>query len=386
LNGEFDFIERIRRAAQLVPPSEDLCIGIGDDAAAYRQAAGRETLVTVDLLMEAIDFQLDYAIPAWLGHKALAVSLSDIAAMGGRPRYSLLSLGIPQSLIPRQVEDHASHFWEGFFAGYVTLGKSAGVTLIGGDLSASPGPLTIDSVVMGECGSGQAVRRDGARPGQAIFVTGTLGASAIGLRLLLDGARVDLSTLNREGNDLRQQALSAHLRPLARVAFGEALGSSHLAHAMIDVSDGLLQDLAHLCEESGVRALLEARSIPLSPCLSLLGLGEEEQFALGVSGGEDFELLFTADPDAETAARLIALAEACGHMVSRIGEILPEIPGDNRVWIEREGTVLPLPPTGFNHFQEPAERGASRHLSPDPRSHLVSPDPSVRLGVPPSPE
>ena len=349
MNGEFAFIEQIREGAQRGTASADLRIGIGDDAAAVRQHAGRETLVTVDLLIEGIDFQLSYVVPAWLGHKALAVSLSDIAAMGGTAHSSLLTLGIPAALIPRGEDDPARQFWEEFFAGYFALGEQAGVTLIGGDISASPGPLTLDSIVLGQCPAGQAIERKGAKPGQAIFVTGTLGASAVGLRLLSEGARPNPAS-GEEG--LIDQAIAAHLRPLPRMAFGEALGRHRLAHAMIDLSDGLVQDLGHLCEQSRVTAVLDYTAIPLSPCLSLLPMGEEERFVLGVSGGEDFELLFTADADQGTEVRLRDLAESCGHSVVRIGEILPGLPGESPVRVQKDGTVIPLILGGFDHFQE----------------------------------
>jgi thiamine-monophosphate kinase len=352
LSGEFAFIEQIRKGAQRGAASGEVRIGIGDDAAALRQHADRETLVTVDLLIEGIDFQLSYVVPAWLGHKALAVSLSDIAAMGGTAHSSLLTLGIPAALIPRGENDLAGQFWEGFFAGYFALGEQAGVTLIGGDISASPGPLTLDSIVLGQCQAGQAIERKGARPGQALFVTGTLGASAVGLRLLSAGARPDPALLEA---GLIDQAIAAHLRPLPRVAFGQALGRHRLAHAMIDLSDGLLQDLGHLCEESRVTAMLDYAAIPLSPCLSLLPIGEEERFVLGVSGGEDFELLFTADADQRTETRLRALAESCGHTVARIGQILPATSGEGPVCVQKDGAVIPLTLGGYDHFQERRE-------------------------------
>ena len=352
MSGEFAFIEQIRRGAQRAAAAAGVRLGIGDDAAVLDQRTGQETLVTVDLLIEEIDFQLSYTVPAWLGHKALAVSLSDIAAMGGAPHSSLLTLGIPAPLIPRGEDEPARQFWEEFFAGYFALGEQAGVTLIGGDISASPGPLTLDSIVLGQCRAGQAIERKGARPGQALFVTGTLGASAVGLRLLTAGARPNPAPWE-EG--LVDQAIAAHLRPLPRIAFGQALGRHRLAHAMIDLSDGLVQDLGHLCEESRVTALLDHAAIPLSPCLSLLPIGEEERFVLGVSGGEDFELLFTADADQRTEARLRALAETCGHSVTRIGDILPAIPGEDPVRMQKDGAMiplLPLTPGGFDHFRE----------------------------------
>lgn len=357
MSGEFAFIEQIRRGAQRAAAAAGVRLGIGDDAAVLDQRTGQETLVTVDLLIEEIDFQLSYTVPAWLGHKALAVSLSDIAAMGGTAQTSLLTLGIPAALIPQGEGDCAGQFWEGFFGGYFALAEQVGVTLVGGDISASPGPLTLDSIVLGQCPAGQAVERRGARPGQALFVTGTLGASAVGLRLLSEGARPDPASREER---LIDRAIAAHLRPLPRVAFGSALGRHRLAHAMIDLSDGLVQDLGHLCEQSQVAAVLDHAAIPLSPCLSLLPLAEEERFNLAVSGGEDFELLFTADADQSTEARLRHLAASCGHSVTRIGVILPVVPGEAPIRIQKDGSLQALSLVGFNHFRDRAARPPHR--------------------------
>src|SRR5499427_10031143 len=228
MQSEFDFIKRIRdQAAE--SSATDLVFGVGDDAAVLREREGRETLVTVDLLVEDVDFKLEYAPPRLLGHKALAVSLSDIAAMGGAPAFSLLTLGIPKR---SQISNLKSDiFWEEFFAGYFALAEEHSVALIGGDLSSTPDRLTLDSIMIGHCRAGGAVRRGGAKVGDAIYLTGTVGASSAGLRLLLDGARVN------EGEDsLKQSALLAHLRPAPRVAFGRRIGERGLAHSMIDVS------------------------------------------------------------------------------------------------------------------------------------------------------
>ena len=336
MNGEFDFIDRIRR--QVKTSSPDLILGIGDDPAILREQSGRESLLTVDLLVEDVDFKLDYAVPRMLGHKALAVSLSDIAAMGGTPRFALLTLGIP----PRLTASPAPLFWEEFFTGYFALAEKYGVTLIGGDLSATPERLTIDSIVMGHCRAGHAVRRGGARPGDAIYVTGKLGASTVGLKLLLAGQRV------MEGEEnLEQSALRAHLRPEPRVEFGGRLGESGIAHAMIDVSDGLAQDLAHICEESRVRAVIDRQRVPLSNCLSLLALSEDERFRLATGGGEDFELLFTAAEKDE--AKLRELAEARAIPVTRIGEVYEHAEGPS-IMLKDRGQASPLDVRGYEHF------------------------------------
>src|SRR5215813_7851497 len=176
MQSEFEFIKRIRdQATKRQAPAdikEDLMFGVGDDAAILREREGRETLITADMLVEEIDFKLEYAPPRLLGHKALAVSLSDIAAMGGAPAFSLLTLGIPkQSQIPNLKSDI---FWEEFFAGYFELAEKHSVRLIGGDISSTPDCLTIDSIVIGHCQAGKAVHRGGAKVGDAIYLTGAI--------------------------------------------------------------------------------------------------------------------------------------------------------------------------------------------------------------------
>ncbi len=333
MRSEFEFINRIREQAAK-RNSADLILGIGDDAAILREQSGRETLLSVDLLVEEIDFKLEYTIPLWLGHKSLAVSLSDISAMGGTPRYSLLTLGIPQ---PSRT---STAFWEEFFAGYFALADIHGVTLIGGDLSSTPDRLAIDSFVIGHCPSGQALRRGGARTGDSIFVTGQLGASAAGLKLLERGERV-----NENEESLLQNALRAHLKPEPRVAFARAIAG--LARAAIDVSDGLAQDLAHICRESGVEAIIDYDSLPVAEEVSLIFQDPESSFDLAVNGGEDFELLFTASND--VVARLYEIAKNCDVKLTRIGEIIEN--GSSRILLRKNDDVKPLLVHGYDHFR-----------------------------------
>jgi thiamine-monophosphate kinase len=340
MHSEFDFINHIRNQAAKVS-APDLVFGIGDDAAVLREQAGRETLVTVDLLVEEIDFKLDYAPPRLLGHKALAVSLSDIAAMGGSPAFSLLTLGIPKQFQTSNPESQT--FFEEFFAGYFALAEENSVALIGGDISSTPDRVTIDSIVIGRCRAGHAVRRGGAKIGDAIYLTGSVGASAAGLKLLLDGARVD-----KNEDSLTQSALLAHLRPEPRVAFGERIGGRGLAHAMIDISDGLAQDLAHICEESGVAAIVNFDSIPVADEIGLLSMWHDAAFEFAVYGGEDFELLLTANRDNE--AELFETAAGRDLKLSRIGEIIPAEKGRPDLLLRPRGEVKPLSIRGFDHF------------------------------------
>src|SRR5262245_19154230 len=344
MQSEFDFIKRIRDQAAEAS-AQDLILGIGDDAAILREREGRETLVTVDLLVEEIDFKLEYAPPRFLGHKALAVSLSDIAAMGGAPTFSLLTLGIPrQSQISNLKSDVFDVFWEEFFAGYFALAEEHSVTLIGGDLSSTPDRLSIDSVLIGHCRAGGAVRRGGAKVGDAIYLTGSVGASATGLQLLLGGARV---SVGEEG--LTQSALRAHLKPAPRVAFGRRIGERGLAHSMIDVSDGLAQDLARICDESAAAAIVVFDSVPVANEVGLISKEPEAAFEFAVRGGEDFELLLAASGDDE--AELFEIAACCGLRRWRIGETVPADQTRRRLLLRRGGEVKPLSIRGFDHFR-----------------------------------
>ena len=337
---EFDFIERIRRRARthasLTPDPSSLSLGIGDDAAVMRQRAGRETVVTADLLVEEIDFRLDTTTPWLLGFKSLAVSLSDIAAMGARPRHALVSIGAPRGIWHT---DFVEEFYDGFFA----LADAHGVALAGGDVSRTPERVVVDSVVLGEVAEGRAVTRAGARPGDHIFVTGSLGGAAAGLRLLARG--VHLRRLPRSpGARAVADVLPRQLRPEPRVAWGAFLGEERLATAMIDISDGLSSDLAHLCRASRVGAVVEAGRVPVAPAVvHLCGRRALDPLLLALHGGEDFELLFTVRP------------RDLGRLPRRVGGVPATYIGDvtrgaGRVLIAEGPRRWPLLPGGFSHF------------------------------------
>jgi thiamine-monophosphate kinase len=335
MTSEFSFIEQIRRRAARAAP--DLVLGIGDDTAIWREHKGRERLVTTDLLIEDVHFKLEYTPLACLGHKALAVSLSDIAAMGGKPDFALLSLGIPKSQISNPT-------WPDFFDSYFALADKHGVTLIGGDTSSSSDKLVIDSIVMGSCEGGTAIRRSGAQLGDSIYVTGQLGASATGLELLARGERLEPAA-----NDLRQAAMRAHLLPEPRLAFAQRLNG--LAHALMDVSDGLAQDLSHICAESGVDAIIAFDAVPIADCVSWLRPLREEAFSLAVSGGEDYELLFTAPPAQDEALR--ELAAECELRLTGIGEIIARRTphAAAQLFLRTSEGVDLLAVKGYDHFE-----------------------------------
>jgi thiamine-monophosphate kinase len=389
--GEFDFITRLRRRAlrehgddsptptpdtrhptpdtrlsspSPQPPTPAPLLGIGDDAAVFRAAARHDTVVTADLLVEDVDFSLRWAAPDALGHKALAVSLSDIAAMGARPRWSLLSVGVPA-----RVWD--GPFLEQFYEGYFKLARLHGVALVGGDVSRTPERVVFDSVVIGEALRGRAVTRAGARAGDQIFVTGWLGGASAGLRILQTDHPHGPSAPRTRLGPAARELVGRQLRPAPRVAWGALLGERRLATAMIDLSDGLSSDLAHLCRESGVGALLRADSLPLHPRLAgrsaarildrhttqrryepgaqshaehdARGRDEQDARAYAEHGGEDFELLFTVRP--RDVGKLPA--SLGGVPVTRVGEIRPRRSG---VKIVRDGRAQDFRPRGFDHF------------------------------------
>jgi thiamine-monophosphate kinase len=347
--SEFDFIERVRQRAinqhrrlrdfpsSLRPHPSSLRLGIGDDAAVIQQWSGRETVITADLLVEDIDFRLNSTTPWLLGYKALAVSLSDIAAMGAHPRYALLSIGLPQRIWN---SDFVDELYEGFFA----LAETYNVALIGGDVSRTPERIVIDSIVLGEVAGGHAVPRASARPGDHIFVTGALGGAAAGLRLLERGARLHRRRPRSSHYRAIEQLLLRQLRPEPRVAWGVALGEEHLATAMIDISDGLSSDLWHLCRESNVGAIIDASRIPIDPpVVNVCGRRALDPLLLALHGGEDFELLFTVRPrDLPWLPRSVG-----GVPATYIGDVSEDA---NHIRIAEGSRVWDLEPAGFMHF------------------------------------
>jgi thiamine-monophosphate kinase len=336
--SELDFIKHLR-AHEL--KRETLAAGlvrsIGDDAAVVRQLTGRDTVVTTDLLVEDVDFRRDLTPPAMLGHKALAVSLSDIAAMGARARWALLSIGVPQDIWDSGFVDQ---LYEGFFA----LANAYDVRLVGGDVSRTPEKIVIDSIVLGECAHERAVLRSGARPGDQLFVTGSLGGSAAGLRLIERGARVESQDAADPDSPAVQQLVLRHLRPEPRVGWGLVLGEEPLATAMIDISDGLSSDVNHLCEESKAGALIDASRIPIDPLVAdLCGRRALDPLVLALHGGEDFELLFTVRP--QDVPRLPKKVD--GVAITCIGEIEEASQG---VRVAEGSRVWDLKPGGWEHF------------------------------------
>lgn len=309
--AEFELIERFFKG--LAPGGPGVVLGIGDDAALLRPPPGRELAMTLDTLVAGRHFLPD-TDPEGLGHKALAVNLSDLAAMGAEPAWALLSLTLPE----------ADEAWlAAFGAGLGALARQHGVALVGGDTCR--GPLSISLQLTGFVEPGRALRRDGARPGDHLFVTGTLGDAALALEGLLAGVPVP---------DVLRRRLE---RPEPRLAEGRALAG--VASACIDLSDGLVADLGHLCEASGCGARLEAARIPRSGEASkwLEARGDWRPL---LAGGDDYELCFTVPPE-----RLDALA-ASGIFCTRIGEM---VQGSGVTVLDERGEPLP-PMPGYDHF------------------------------------
>ena len=294
--AEFSLIERFFAAPSR--PRDDVVLGIGDDAAVVNVPPGEQLVVAVDTLVAEVHFPAT-AGAADIGHKALAVNLSDMAAMGATPRWATLALTLPQP----------DERWVAEFArGFLALAQHYRVELIGGDTTR--GPLCVSVQILGTVAQGRALRRAGARVGDRIFVSGTLGDAGMALRLL--------QTDRRCAEDIRV-ALDGRLhRPQPRVPLGERL--SGLASAAIDVSDGLLADLAHLLDASGVGAALDVDALPRSDAFrSGVAPVEPEWFELPLAGGDDYELCFTAAPRHAGALRIVA--DELGVPLTDIGVI-----------------------------------------------------------------
>jgi thiamine-monophosphate kinase len=333
--GEFGLIKRIARRSRKKDAS--VFVGIGDDAAVVGAFSETPLLVTTDALIEDIHFRRRYP-PEDMGWKALAVNISDIAAMGGNPRYYLLSLSVPDGVSVEYIDRLSK--------GMAEAARRYGLTLIGGDTTSSPERIYISVTVLGEA-PGEVLLRKGARPGDAVFVTGKLGDSALGLKLLegsrgqgVKGSRISPRTL---GPSDPRTLIERHLRPTPRVKEGRFLARSGMVTAMIDISDGLLADLGHICEESGVGARVWVERLPLSGGFKALS-GRYGGIDLALSGGEDYELLFTVRGELTGTF----LDEARGMKCTQVGEIVR----GKRVDVLREdGSVYMPKGGGYEHFK-----------------------------------
>jgi len=311
---EFDLIRALHRRHGRHTPS--VIQGIGDDAAIITSRAGQWTVLTTDLLTEGVHFDLRTATMADIGFRAAASNLSDIAAMGGTPQYLLVTLAIPRTGTSRHVHQ--------LYRGMMAACRPHHIGLIGGDTSASNSGWFLSVALIGVVPSRHALFRSGARIGDLLYVTGTIGDALAGLRLLNEPPprkkrypwTAALSTRHR------QFLIGRHLRPTARVAEGQWLNTHRFATSAIDLSDGLSGDLRHICEESHVGADLDLSALPLSPaCRAYAASRELDPVDLALTGGEDYELLFTVLPRQRTRLERTALKR--GFSLTCIGKIHP---------------------------------------------------------------
>jgi thiamine-monophosphate kinase len=325
--GEFDLI-----AKYFTRPTPRAVLGVGDDCALLQPAVGMQWAVSCDMLVEGRHF-LSTVPPERLGHKALAVNLSDLAACGARPLAFTLALALPRA-------DEA--FLAGFSQGLWALADAHGIELVGGDTTA--GPLNLCITVFGEVPPGQALRRDGARAGDELWVSHPPEGGLGDARLALEGFRGRVHLLGDDFDTVRR----AMEQPQPRVALGLALRG--VASAAIDLSDGLVGDLGHVLQRSGVGALLQTDALPISPVLARQP--RERQLHCALAGGDDYELLFTAAPDRRVQVQ--AAAAAAGVAVRCIGRI--EAGAGLRLVDAQGATLPPLALHGFDHFRD--ETGA----------------------------
>lgn len=312
------------------PVGAELILPNGDDAAAYRVEPGLASVVTTDTLIEGIHFVLDHAPVEHVGRKLMAVNLSDLASMGAAPRYALLSVSMPKTT-PASVAERIAH-------GIRELAMAHRVAVIGGNVTGSPGPIILTATLIGEARPEELVRRDTAQVGNAIFVTGFIGAAKAGLQVALSGERP-------LPPDPRAELVQEFTDPIPRVAAGRALAASGFVTAMCDVSDGLAADLAHLMRPAGLGAVIEAAALPVSAALRGWCDGEGRSVVdVALEGGEDYELLLTAPAErADAVVRACALAAV---PVARVGTVV-DTP---RIRVRHpDGRETP-PPGGFEHF------------------------------------
>ena len=327
--GEFEFIASFQQGCVVRP--EGVVLGIGDDAAAYRQEPGQLGLMTTDLLVEGVHFLRETLSGAELGHKALAVNLSDIAAMGGTPTDAYISLALP--------EDCEAAFLDDFYVGLKRTAAEFAVNILGGDTTRSPGRLIINIALRGIVPENELLRRDAARPGDIIFCTGLLGDSRAGLEQLLAGETPD------------PVLRAAHIAPRPHVAEGRFLAGCTPCRTAIDISDGLSSDLGHIAEASVLGFRLYADRIPMSDALrAWCAAHGKDPLPLAFHGGEDYVLVGTlpAETADDTAQKFLSTFSRPLYL---LGEMTA---APQREWVAANGHTFPLPAQGWDHFKEHA--------------------------------
>lgn len=345
--GEFELIRRIRRTFPIPSSlSSSVDVGIGDDAAVLKPRAGYVLLTTTDLLAEGIHFDLRYTTYRQLGYKALMVNLSDIAAMGGTPRYVLIALALTARETVPDVQ--------ALYAGIRSACRLTGSVVVGGDTSASRTGLFLSLTILGEARPRHVLRRSGARAGDRLYVTGTVGDARAGLEILRTHRGDTRRT--RQGRNTTF-LIKRHLAPSARLKEARLLAEGGLASAAIDLSDGLAGDLRHICEESGVGGIIEAGRLPISPALIAYARAQHRNPTdYGLIGGEDYELLFTVPP--RSVPHVNTLIRQGRIPATEIGAITPKRQGLRIAGAD--GVLRPLKVTSYEHVIGTRGRPAQR--------------------------
>jgi thiamine-monophosphate kinase len=346
----------LRHLRSRIPQGPGVLIGIGDDAAAVE--TGPVTLVTTDALVEGVHFERAWGPVHLVGRKALTVNLSDIAAMAGIPRYAVVNLCLPADTTVRFVDD--------VYDGLLERAADVGVTIVGGNVAATPGPFTIEVTLLGT--GDRLLRRQGAQAGDLVVVTGTLGAAAAGLHFLLAGTRFGAEGIMEEAGpwagEVPQSLMTcirAQLDPTPPLAFARALAEHDLVHAAMDLSDGLSGDLLTMCQESDASAWVDASRLPVDPCATQLEKeGGADPFTLALHGGEDYQLLMAVPPDRLDALRDVAIV--WDLPLTSVGEFGP---GPPELRMKFGETLRRLRPMSHEHFKEP---GREKRQDPGPEA------------------
>ncbi|MGA6994049.1 MAG: thiamine-phosphate kinase [Candidatus Deferrimicrobiaceae bacterium] len=332
--GEFSLIDRI---GKILPAagSKDLVIGIGDDTAVIRMDKRRALLVTCDIQVEGRHFRFDRITPYQLGRRAMAVNVSDIASMGGKPTFALVSLGLPGAFPVAS--------YDRLFEGMRDELQRHGARIVGGNLARTEDVLIVDVTLMGENDLSRVMTRGGARVGDRVFVTGRLGASGAGFQAL--------KAFGKKVPARYRHLVACHLIPSPRVTLGRRIARSGLATAMIDLSDGLAGDLFHICTRSKVGAEIYPDRLPLPERIGeIAARSGKSVIDLALYSGEDYELLFTAPPRIP-ARKIRSLSRDPGIPITEIGKIVGR--KDGYCLVDSQGTRIPLTPAGWDHFRTP---------------------------------
>jgi thiamine-monophosphate kinase len=332
--GEFDVIARL---TQVRPTRPDVLLASGDDAALLDASGSHLLVATCDAQVDGVHFIRGVATYEEIGHKALAVNLSDIAAMGAEPRWALISLLIPSELRMSDLDQ--------VYAGIRALAGRYSVALVGGNISFISGPFCIDMTLLGAVSPDRVLMRSGAQPGDLILVTGELGAAAAGV--LWSVSAPDPTLLALLSPETRERTRKAMVAPLPAVAEGRAIADSRIATAMIDVSDGLAQDLWHICQSSHVGAVVEAEWLPIDrPVHEVAHIYGKDTLELALYGGEDYVLLCTAKED--SVATLLEAIQDAGGVGRIIGRVVD--PSQGMKLRLGDGELRPLEPRGWDHL------------------------------------